>query len=92
MGGATVEEDRVTAALADRIRTVARERRRERLLTELVCIDWELSHLDHARRAELEESLARTFGARSFSRIFRDSLFGDATGSEWSGLFDRLGL
>jgi hypothetical protein len=92
MGTPLAQDDRLTAALADRIRSVARERRRERLVMELVCIDWELSHLDHTRRAELEEDLARTFGSPSFPVIFRDSLFGHATGSEWTRLFDSLGL
>ncbi len=82
----------LTKSLAARIFGVAREHRRERLVLELVCIEWELSHLDCERRAEIEECLARTFSVPSFGRVLEESVLGRSTSGEWALLFSTLGL
>lgn len=81
----------VTATLAKRIRGVAREHRRERLMLEMACIDWELSHFDPDSRATIETRLAETFAAPAFARLLEDSVFGRASG-DWVPLFRALGL
>lgn len=81
----------VTATLAKRIRGVASEHRRERLVLEMACIDWELSHLDPDSRAMIETRLAETFAAPAFARLLEDSVLCRA-GSDWVPLFEALGL
>jgi hypothetical protein len=81
----------VTAAFAKRIRGVAREHRRERLVLEMACIDWELSHFDADSRATIETLLAEMFAAPAFGRLLEQSVLG-RRGTEWMPLFEALGL
>ena len=81
----------LTAAFAKRIRGAAREHRRDRLVIEMACIDWELSHFDAANRAAIEALLAEMFSAPAFARLLEQSVLG-RRGNEWSPLFEALGL
>jgi hypothetical protein len=80
-----------TADLAKRIRKIARQRRRDRLVLEMACIDWELSHLDARSRAAIETLLAEMFAAPAFARLLEDSVLGRG-GNDWLPLFQTLGL
>src|SRR5579862_3438675 len=92
MGEQLNDTNRVTEDLAVRIRGIAREHRRDRLVLELACIEWELSHFDADSRASIEHRLAETFAAPAFSRMLEDSVRGHAGGSDWTRLFETLGL
>jgi hypothetical protein len=81
----------LTAAFAKRIRGAAREHRRDRLVIEMACIDWELSHFDAHSRATIETLLAETFSAPAFARLLEQSVLG-RNGNEWKPLFEALGL
>ncbi len=78
--------------LAERIRGVALEHRRARLLLELACIEWELSHLDPESRTAVERRLAEAFAVPGFARMLEESVRGRASGEEWVRLFTVLGL
>lgn len=82
----------LSADLAWRIRRVAQERRRARLLLEMVCIEWELSHLDGESRRTVETQLTTTFAVPAFGRMLEDSVRGRASGDDWQQLFAVLGL
>jgi hypothetical protein len=82
----------ITQDLASRIRAVARLRRRDRLIVELVCIDWELSHFDVKRRCFIEAHLSRAFAVTAFGKLLEDSVLGHVTGHEWTRLFRHLGM
>lgn len=78
--------------LAARIRSVAQEHRRARLLLELVCIEWELSHLDNDSRLAIEQRLTETFSVPAFGHVLEESVRGHADGDAWARLFSVLGL
>jgi hypothetical protein len=59
---------------------------------ELACIDWELSHLDDPNRAEVERSLATTFGVSAVAEMLDESVRGLVRHSGWTELFRVLGL
>jgi hypothetical protein len=92
MGELIQDTAKVTADLAVRIRGIARQRRRDRLVLELACIEWELSHFDADSRATIEHRLAEAFEAPAFSRLLEDSVRGHAGGHDWVRLFKSLGL
>ena len=92
MGELLNDTARVTADLAVRIRGIARGRRRDRLVLEMACIDWELSHFDADSRATIEHRLAEAFEAPAFSRLLEESVRGQVRGSDWVRLFESLGL
>jgi hypothetical protein len=82
----------LTGDLVARIRDAARQRRRERVILELACIDWELSHLDNRKRAEVERSLGKTFGVSAVSEMLEESVRGLARHVGWTEFFQALGL
>jgi hypothetical protein len=82
----------LSADLVKRIQRVAQEHRRERLLLEMVCIEWELSHLDGESRRAVEVQLTATFAVPAFGRMLEDSVRGCASGDDWTRLFTVLGL
>jgi hypothetical protein len=81
-----------TDELVSRIRAVARFQRRDRLVLELVCIDWELSHLEIGRRCFIEAQLSRAFAVPAFGKLLDDSVLGRVDGRDWISLFRQLGL
>ena len=91
MNAGALDTADVTAGFAKRIRGAAREHRRDRLVLEMACIDWELSHFDAATRAAVEGMLAEMFSAPGFACLLEQSVLG-RHGSEWSPLFEALGL
>jgi hypothetical protein len=82
----------LSADLVKRIQQVAQEHRRERLLVEMACIEWELSHLDGESRTAVERRLTTTFAVPEFGRMLEDSVRGRANGDDWTRLFAVLGL